>query len=1055
MPAEDRADEAGGTGAGILDEVTLRALIEHIPVTVYIDRLDETGSNVYTSPRLEAELGYTVEEWVSDRDLYAKVLHPEDRAWVLAEYKRRRHTDEPFRAEYRMIARNGTVHWYHDEAAVIRDETGRPAYFHGFLLDITEQKQLAESLRDSEEELRRQKRYVESLVEINPTAIVTVDRQGSVTSWNLAAEELFGYSRQEAIGRKLDDLVAAREDLRGTAVSYEEVLQAGRFHAVTQRARKDGTLADVELTVVPVIEEAESTGYLAIYHDISELQRQKQYYESLLDVSPTAIVTVAPDRKVTSWNPAAEKLFGYSREEAIGQDVDSLVASTAAVHHEAVQLNQQTKAGQVHLTTRRTRKDGSLVDVDVRAAPIRVGGEMVGLYALYHDISELQRAREQAEAATQAKSAFLASMSHEIRTPLNAVIGMTGLLLDTDLTPEQRSYAEVIRSSGDALMAVIAGILDFSKIEAGRLELEHRPFDLRECMDSALELVAASASGKRLELACSMNSGTPRVIVGDATRLRQIVVNLLNNAVKFTDTGEVVLSVDGEALTPGGDAEKHRLHFAVRDTGIGIPEDRLNLLFESFSQLDASTTRRYGGTGLGLAISKRLAELMGGTIWAESRIGEGSTFHFTIEADEAPAAAPVHERGAPPQLHGKQVLIVDDNSTNRHILRRQVESWGMLARDTAYPSQALEWMRQGDPFDIAILDMQMPGMDGVTLAEEIRRFRDTRSLPLVMLTSLGPKEETSGRAEFAASLTKPVKPSQLYDTLMNVLGTAPAVEAPGPPEQPSGQLAGPSPLRILVAEDNPVNQQLAVLLLKKIGYSADVAANGLEVLAALGRETYDVVIMDVQMPEMDGLEATRQIHQRWPEARRPHVIAATANVMQEEREACLAAGMDAYLSKPIDRDELAAALSRFRPHAPVQAHEPAAGPQRPEQQGQACSAGALDTRALDRLVKITGDAAGLLAGLIDTFLEDVPRLLGDAKRGLRSEQAEEVRRAAHTLKSTGATFGATRLSEMSRSLEALAGSGSLAGAANLIPRMEAEYQEVRAALAAVRKRDGR
>jgi len=556
-----------------------------------------------------------------------------------------------------------------------------------------------------------------------------------------------------------------------------------------------------------------------------------------------------------------------------------------------------------------------------------------------------------------------------------------------------------------------------------------------------------------------MNSGTPRVIVADATRLRQIVVNMLNNAVKFTDTGEVVLSVDGVSLTQSGHGEKHRLHFAVRDTGIGIPEDRLNLLFESFSQLDASTTRRYGGTGLGLAISKRLAELMGGTIWAESRIGEGSTFHFTIEADEAPAAAPVHERGAPPQLHGKRVLIVDDNSTNRHILRRQVESWGMLARDTPYPSQALEWIRHGDPFDIAILDMQMPGMDGVTLGEEIRRFRDAHSLPLVMLTSLGPREELSGRAEFAASLTKPVKPSQLYDTLMNVFGTAPAVEAPGPRGQAERQLAERMPLRILVAEDNPVNQQLALLLLKKIGYRADVAANGREVLEALGREAYDVVIMDVQMPEMDGLEATRQIHQRWPEERRPYVIAATANVFQEEREACLAAGMDAYLSKPIHMDALAAALSRCRPHAPVQAQEPDAGSQLPpeglEPQGQASTAGALDTRALERLVKITGDGAGLLAGLVDTFLEDVPRLLGDAKRGLRQEQAEEVRRAAHTLKSTGATFGATRLSEMSRSLEALASSGSLAGAANLIPRMEAEYQEVRNALAAVRKRGRR
>jgi PAS domain S-box-containing protein len=1063
MADDSRADAPNGTESGILDEVTLRALIEHVPVTVYIDRLDETGSNVYTSPRLESELGYTAQEWVTDKELYAKVLHPEDRERVLAEYRRTRDTDEPFRAEYRMIARDGTVHWFHDEAAVIRDETGRPAYFHGFLLDITNQKQLADALRSSQEELRRQKRYVESLVEINPTAIVTVDRDGNVTSWNLAAEELFGYSRDEAIGRNLDDLVVGRGDLRREVVSYQKVLQAGRFHTVTQRARRDGTLADVELIVVPVIEEGEPTGYLVIYHDISQLQRQKQYYQSLLEVSPTAVVTVDADHKVTSWNPAAEKLFGYSREEAIGRDVDSLVANTEAVRHEAVRLSRQTEAGEVRLTTRRTRKDGSLVDVDVRAVPIRVGDQLVGLYALYHDISELQRAREQAEAATQAKSAFLAMMSHEIRTPMNAVIGMTGLLVDTDLTPEQRSYAEVIRSSGEALMAVIDDILDFSKIEAGRLELERRPFDLRGCVESALELVAASASGKGLDLAYVFGQGLPNAIVGDATRLRQILINLLNNAIKFTDTGEVVVSVDGEALELGDweVGRRHKLHFAVRDSGIGIPQDRLSRLFESFSQVDASTTRRYGGTGLGLAISKRLCELMGGTIWVESRVGEGSTFHFTIQAEQAPGLAPAHEHGTPPHLLGRRVLIVDDNATNRHILVRQMGSWGMLTRDTASPALALEWIRRGDPFDLAILDMQMPEMDGVTLAGEIGRYRDARALPLLLLTSLGPQEELRGEVEFAAALTKPIKPSQLYDTLMNVFGGAPAgVQAPAPQEGPVEQLAARVPLRILVAEDNVLNQKLALLLLRKLGYRAEVTANGLEVLQALEREPYDVVLMDVQMPTMDGLEATRRIHQRWPEERRPHVIAATANAMREEREACLAAGMDDYLSKPIRIEELAAALSRCRPHSspltPAPAKESVVGSRAPSPeplpQGPPLPAGMLHPMALERLMDTIRDDPDLLRALIDTFLSDVPRLVDGASRGLQHGQIDEVRRAAHTLKSNGATFGATSFSELSRQLEALARSETLEGAAELIERLEAEYESVRIALEAVRER---
>jgi PAS domain S-box-containing protein len=1022
--------------------------------------LDETGSNVYTSPRLESELGYTAQEWISDRELYAKVLHPEDRERILAEYRRTRDTDEPFRAEYRMIARDGTVHWFHDEAAVIRDETGRPAYFHGFLLDITEQRKLAEALRSSEEQLRRQRQYFESLVKINPTAVVTVDRDGVVTSWNLAAEELFGYSRDEAIGRNLDDLVVG-QDLRRQAVSYDEALRAGRFHTVTRRARRDGTLADVELIVVPVIEGGDATGYLVIYHDISELQRQKQYYQSLLEVSPTAIVTIDPDHKVTSWNPAAEKLFGYRREEAIGQDIDSLVANSQVVHHEAVQLNRQARnAGQVRLTTRRTRKDGSLVDVDVRAVPIRVGDEMVGLYAIYHDISELQRAREQAETATQAKSAFLATMSHEIRTPMNAVIGMTGLLVDTELTPEQRSYAEVIRSSGEALMAVIDDILDFSKIEAGRLDLERRPFDLRSCVESALDLVAASASGKDLELAYLFDQGLPSAVMGDATRLRQILINLLNNAIKFTHTGEVVLSVDGKALESGEEevGRWHRLHFAVRDSGIGIPKDRQSRLFASFSQVDASTTRRYGGTGLGLAISKRLCELMGGTIWVESQVGKGSTFHFTIQAEQAPGLAPADRQGPPPQLHGRRVLIVDDNATNRRILVRQAESWGMVARDTASPAQALEWIRRGDPFDLAILDMQMPEMDGVGLAEEIGRHRDARALPLLLLTSLGSREGVRGGVEFAASLTKPIKPSQLYDTLMNVLGATPAHVQAASREGPVERLAERVPLRILVAEDNVVNQQLALLVLQKLGYRAEVTANGLEALQALEREPYDVVLMDVQMPTMDGLEATRRIHQRWPEGRRPHVIAATASAMQEEREACLAAGMDDYLSKPIRVDELAAALGRCRPHIAPQPPAPAGGsgegaqvPPEREPHGQPAVAGVLHPPALERLVETIGDDRGLLTALIDTFLGDAPRLVEAARRGLEQGRTDEVRRAGHTLKSNGATFGASSLWELSRQLEALARSGTLQGADELIARIDAEYERVRIALETVRE----
>ncbi len=831
------------------------------------------------------------------------------------------------------ILPSGKISWVLTTKLPLRNTRGEIIGTFGMSRDITESKMIQEKLKSSEARLRH-------LVTATTAILYTVEISDFdfIINWVGDNIDQFGYTAEDALTPDFLKDIIHPDDYEYFIFNRDSLLEEDKLVLEYRIRNKKGLYLWIRDEAVLIRDSKQNPSQIfGSWLDISERMKME---ETLL-TSETQLSNALKMARLCHWEyDVINDLFTfndqfYSILHTTAKDEDGYTMSSSHyiqrfVYPEDIpfvnnEIHKTIESKESSLSNSLEHRviypNGETGYVAVKIFTVKdANGKTIRTYGINQDITERKKAEEilhktyaeleqknkDLKKANKIKDQFLANMSHEIRTPLNAVIGMTGLLLDSPLNDEQRDFAETILNSGDILLTLINDILDFSKIEAKKIELEKQPFDVRLCIEEALDLVASKAAEKKLELAYSIDDGLPVNVVGDITRLRQIFVNLLSNAIKFTEEGEVVVSVSGQLQ----DNYRYLLHFTVRDTGLGIPLDRQDKLFQSFTQVDASTTRKFGGTGLGLAISKQLSELMGGAMWLESTgiPGEGTSFHFTILTEYLKEKESSKDLSV---LAGKRVLIVDDNATNRNIMIQQTKSLKMIPKGIASGPEALELFKNNISFDLAILDFQMPEMDGVKLSEELRKLPAASKFPFILLSSYGYRDKKGNLSNFTATLTKPIKFSHLTEVLLTVLQEKTEVlnkHQDISSIQFDTEIGKNYPLHILLAEDNIVNQKVARRFLEKIGYHTDVAFNGIEVLDALKRQSYDLIFMDVQMPDMDGEQATMEIRKNFPKEKQPRIIAMTANALKSDLDRYLSEGMDGYIVKPFKIEELVRAL---------------------------------------------------------------------------------------------------------------------------------------------------